>query len=299
MNVPMCTDRVTGPPQQVQSEKIADIVSSTHVFETDFVTLEPTPIEPKRVNIVDQVNLDDSFLQEKDEFMKFLYPLLHKNEYGAASVANFCKQPGFGGFMIECAKQDERIVEDDASSEDSLPSRFRGSHLEKWSQRYRELVKFRKEYGHCLVPLEWPKNPSLAHWVKRQRCQYKVKVEGKHSTLTDAREMALEKLGFIWDSHRAAWEERLNEITVFRELHGHCNVPSKYPENPQLAIWVKCQRRQYKLFGDGKRSNMTKERIAKLSRLGFEWTPRKRKVPTDHDKVLRSCDRSSLSFPNV
>jgi hypothetical protein len=27
------------------------------------------------------------------------------------------------------------------------------------------MVAFREKYGHCLVPLNWPANPSLAHWV--------------------------------------------------------------------------------------------------------------------------------------
>jgi Helicase associated domain len=52
-------------------------------------------------------------------------------------------------------------------------------------------------------------------------------------------------------------------------------VPSTYPENPQLATWVKCQRRQYKLLKDGKTSNMSLGRIEKLEELGFIWEMRK------------------------
>ena len=115
--------------------------------------------------------------------------------------------------------------------------RNRESHLEKWSLRFQDLSEFRKTYGRCLVPLEWPQNPSLAHWVKRQRCQYKSKTEGRHSTLTEERQSALEELGFIWDSHKATWEERLNEIIDFKEFNGHANVPSNFPANPQLSVW--------------------------------------------------------------
>lgn len=42
---------------------------------------------------------------------------------------------------------------------------FRSSQLEQWKQRYQELLEFKDEYGHCLVPLNWATNPSLAHWV--------------------------------------------------------------------------------------------------------------------------------------
>ena len=42
---------------------------------------------------------------------------------------------------------------------------FRSNQLEQWSQRYQEMVDFRHTFGNCLVPLNWPTNPSLAHWV--------------------------------------------------------------------------------------------------------------------------------------
>jgi hypothetical protein len=92
--------------------------------------------------------------------------------------------------------------------------------------------------------------------------------------MTEERQGALESLGFVWDSHSATWEERWNELRKFREHHGHCNVPKKDPENHQLAVWVKWQRRQFTLFGEGKYSNMTKERIEKLQVLGFVFNPR-------------------------
>ena len=97
--------------------------------------------------------------------------------------------------------------------------------------------------------------------------------------MTEERRAALESLGFIWDSHSKGWDVRWNELREFKERYGHCNAPKKYNENQPLAIWVKCQRRQYKLFEDGKNSNMTRERIVKLLSLGFVFNPRlKRKM---------------------
>jgi CDGSH-type Zn-finger protein len=112
--------------------------------------------------------------------------------------------------------------------------------------------------------------------MKCQRHQYKLKKEGYHSTMTGQREKSLESLGFVWDSHKATWEERLNELIAFRRAQGHCNVPAKFEENPQLAIWVKCQRRQYKLFCDGAHSNITANRISRLVEKGFVWNPRRK-----------------------
>jgi hypothetical protein len=45
--------------------------------------------------------------------------------------------------------------------------RLRASHLEQWDQRFKELAHFRMENGHALVPLHYPANPRLSHWIKR------------------------------------------------------------------------------------------------------------------------------------
>ena len=39
--------------------------------------------------------------------------------------------------------------------------RFRASHLQQWDRRYKELIEFRLEQGHCVVPLYYPANPTL------------------------------------------------------------------------------------------------------------------------------------------
>jgi hypothetical protein len=150
--------------------------------------------------------------------------------------------------------------------------RFRPYQAEQWSEKFEELCEFKKNKGHCCVPHTFTDNPALARWVKRQRYQYKLKNEGKQSTMTDERVVALDNKSFIWDSHGAAWQERLNELCDYKkDKNGHCNVPSNFPSNPQLATWVKCQRRQHKLYWDGKTSNMTLRRIAELENVGFEW----------------------------
>mmetsp|Transcript_11113 Transcript_11113/g.31982 ORF Transcript_11113/g.31982 Transcript_11113/m.31982 type:complete len:101 (-) Transcript_11113:1592-1894(-) len=92
--------------------------------------------------------------------------------------------------------------------------------------------------------------------------------------MTDDRQFMLEQLGFVWNSHEAAWHEKFQELYFFRQQFKHCNVPSKYAQNPSLAVWVKCQRRQYKLFKQGAKSNISPERIQKLTQLGFVWLPR-------------------------
>jgi len=57
---------------------------------------------------------------------------------------------------------------------------------------------------------------------------------------------------------------RFSQLTVFKEVNGHCRVPTNYKENPQLCNWVQSQRTQNRLFMEGKPSNMTQDRINKL-----------------------------------
>lgn len=113
-----------------------------------------------------------------------------------------------------------------------------------------------------------------SQWVKRQRYQYKLKMDGKHSTLSDKREEMLSKAGFIWGSHAACWQEHFQSLEAFYLAHGHCCVPMDYKEDPSLAVWMKHQRRNYKLYMAGKPSTMTKERLRCLQSINFEWSPR-------------------------
>jgi hypothetical protein len=159
--------------------------------------------------------------------------------------------------------------DDDDCSEEGR--RFRPYQAGQWAEKFEELCEYRHNMGHCIVPHTFSENLPLARWVKRQRYQHKLMVEGKQSTMTDERVTALEDIGFVWDSQGAAWAERLYELAEFRKIYMHCNVPSKYSENSQLATWVKCQRRQYKMHVEGKTSNMTPLRISSLENTGFEW----------------------------
>eukprot|EP00980_Cylindrotheca_fusiformis_P001372 scaffold344_cov130-Cylindrotheca_fusiformis.AAC.3 len=142
---------------------------------------------------------------------------------------------------------------------------------EKWHDYLRQLLEFKAKYGHCCVPYKYKPNPALSRWVRRQRYQYKLKVEGKPGGITESRVEILEKAGFVWNAHGQKWQNRWNELRAYCLEHGNGNVPHNYRENPELANWVKNQRRQHKLFQEGKPSNITQERIDALNSLGFTW----------------------------
>jgi hypothetical protein len=171
-------------------------------------------------------------------------------------------------------EDDTERTEDSLFSEDSFDTqRFRSYQTGQWATRFNELVEYRAIKGHCVVPHTYSDNLSLVRWTKRQRYQYKLLQEGKVSTMTEDRLRALERIGFVWDSHGSTWQERLHVLYQFLVKHKHCNVPSNYHDK-RLATWVKCQRRQFKLYKEGKPSSMTRERVQELEDLGFEWEVR-------------------------
>lgn len=67
-----------------------------------------------------------------------------------------------------------------------------------------------------------------------------------------------------------------SRLVAFRDLHGHCLVPNRYPSDPSLGSWVSTQRRQYKalISGSCESTPMTPERAQKLERVGFVWAAR-------------------------
>jgi hypothetical protein len=139
-----------------------------------------------------------------------------------------------------------------------------------WDDLLSELAAFRKIHGDCNVPYRYSKNKKLGEWVAHQRRQHRLHEEGKTSKLTPYRIQALESLGFEWDSHSAAWGNRLSELANYHKLHGHCNVSQHYSKNKKLGKWVAHQRNQYKLHLKEKTSFMTTHRIQALERLDFE-----------------------------
>jgi hypothetical protein len=139
-----------------------------------------------------------------------------------------------------------------------------------WEGSLSELADYRKIHGHCNVPRNSSEHAKLGRWVNTQRHHYLLHVAGNPSHMTPSRIKALENVDFIWESHSAAWDDRFSELADYRNIHGHCNVPKGYSENPRLAKWAAKQRYNYKLHQDGKKSFLTTHRIQALKSLGFE-----------------------------
>ena len=140
-----------------------------------------------------------------------------------------------------------------------------------WDRHMSDLMRYKNEFGDCLVPLDNPDYPKLGLWVKEQRCHFTLKKAGKRSHMTKERQQALESIGFCWDTHEGIWGERVRELREYKEESGHCIVPTSYRKHPKLSSWVHHQRRQFKKFNDGQPCHITLERIRALEELGFVW----------------------------
>lgn len=43
------------------------------------------------------------------------------------------------------------------------------------------------------------------------------------------------------------WEDMFVRLIIFKDLHGHCRVPNRYPEDPSLGSWGELTRYSYRL----------------------------------------------------
>lgn len=267
----------------------------------------PKPLG-SRIKVVHEVTVssDKDLLQNQESVLECLSPLLATSNAAVEGDKNESPRPSkkrrisTTGASCEVAfgkkigtPNDEDNYEDDEDEDDATTDLGQGSSANEedeigltdhqaamWTKRFEELVRFREKFGHCLVPHKWSENLALATWVKRQRYQYKLREQGKRSTLTKERRDALDALDFVWDSHNAIWEERFNELVEFRRVNGHTSVPSTH-KNHTLSVWVQCQRRQWKLMKedtsikDSVTYRIKQSRVERLEALGFVWEPRK------------------------
>jgi len=218
------------------------------------VEIEPRPILAKQVPVANLTRplLPESIKMYCNDYIALLGPL-------ATDKAPLKK-------ALKIARQDStRTLESPSTSSVG----YHAFQNERWMDRFQELVEFYEREGHFNVP--YKSNTTLFQWVKRQRHQFKLRSMGEHSNLTMDRIQQLDKIGFVWNSHLAAWNDKFQELKEFKMIHGHCFVPCSYKGNSKLSTWIKRQRRQYRKFIAGQQSTLDSARIEKLEKLGLVW----------------------------
>ena len=68
-----------------------------------------------------------------------------------------------------------------------------------WDERFQELLNFKQTFGHCIVPQHSQHIPGLGSWVKEQRKNYKLMMEGRRSSMTPEKALKLSNVGFVFN----------------------------------------------------------------------------------------------------
>mmetsp|Transcript_27927 Transcript_27927/g.42558 ORF Transcript_27927/g.42558 Transcript_27927/m.42558 type:complete len:522 (-) Transcript_27927:893-2458(-) len=170
--------------------------------------------------------------------------------------------------------------------------------LEFWvwdlrEQSYREKIRQLKNMDKLTKwsktsNLPWdikPQDGPLGLFMCNQRTRYRKYCEGKigHGLQDYQIDLLENELGMDCDTCRKKtwrnesrepvdvdWENRMNQLQLFRKQHGHANVPRTYSGGENLGQWVAKVRERYVHYDEDSPEYLQK-RVAALEAMGFVW----------------------------
>jgi len=146
--------------------------------------------------------------------------------------------------------------------------------------RYRELIAFKEEFGHCNVPLRCQDYPSLRTWCREMKKAYlyydiRKGIQITTCNLSQSRIERLEEIGLTLKTadYDGVFEKRYRELEAFKVEFGHCNVPQKFPNNLPLGRWCSAMKNTYNRIQKGQKIDrrFSQDRIKRLGEIGFQW----------------------------
>ncbi len=142
---------------------------------------------------------------------------------------------------------------------------MRNKTLNRWTEKYEQLVKFKKKHGHLHVCNSFGADKELINFVKVLR--------RSQNTLSPDRKKQLDDLGFNWNPGNTVtallnkerannqWLFRYNELKQYKHSHGTCYIPTTSKSLKSLAAWVSVQRNNI--------HKLSEDRIALLDEIDF------------------------------
>eukprot|EP00957_Ditylum_brightwellii_P094973 7232422-Ditylum_brightwellii.AAC.1 len=103
-----------------------------------------------------------------------------------------------------------------------------------WEKMFDELKTFKEQNGHCNVSTNDAQKKSLGKWVSYQRTS--------KNALRSDRLQRLNSIGFVWDPQHQSWNEKFNQLCLYKAQNGHSNVSRNDEQNKCLGRWVSKQR---------------------------------------------------------
>jgi hypothetical protein len=186
---------------------------------------------------------------------------IYRENNGHCNVPHLCsKNPKLGKWVHKQRqkRKNNQLSEEQIRRLDQIGLIWNPSDS-TWEEKFAELLIYKEINGHCNVPNHWSKNQQLGEWVANQRAFR------KKGLLSEERIQRLTQIGFVWNILDAAWEQKFAELLTYKEINGHCKVPVKESDNPQLGSWVDRQRTFRK------KDKLSEDRIQRLDEIGFVW----------------------------
>lgn len=126
-----------------------------------------------------------------------------------------------------------------------------------WEERYNELLAYNAEHGNVDIPQKHPSG--LGSWLSQQKL---------YANIGELPANRFEKLSnisniFVNKKPKTDWDERFNELVVYKAEHGNLDVPRSWPTG--LGTWVGNQKSFIR------NDKLPLDRKDKLYELGLVW----------------------------
>lgn len=166
-----------------------------------------TFLNADRIAVLDAIDFQWNIRGESFWQKHFDALVAYKREYGDARVPrHYSKNSKLGEWVTDQRRQFKAksegkptmLTDERKAQLDELGFIWKVRDRADWNDRYEQLLEFKKENGHCIVPQHYSRNRALGKWVAKQREQYRFFREGRHSFLTEERIDLLKSINFTW-----------------------------------------------------------------------------------------------------
>lgn len=137
----------------------------------------------------------------------------------------------------------------------------------RWYQNYFRLLAYYELHGNIDIKQSYVTKDGLklGAWLVRQKLAY------RKGNLSEERIRQLEHLHIKWNTQQDNWDEMYAVLKAYYDKNGHSNIPTRYAGtgNRKIGPWINNQRKAYYGLSN---SILTKDRIAKLNMIEFDWS---------------------------
>jgi len=158
------------------------------------------------------------------------------------------------------------ITEERIKALDDLGFKWTTEQKQTFEQSMEQLKAFKKAHGHLRVTDILDKKLYIFCCKTREA---RRNPDSTGTTIAEERIKALDDIGFQWGAQAQSFEQRIGQLKVFKEAHGHLRVTKSLDK--KLATFCVHMRRARRNPNGSGNMTITEERIKAMDDLGFEW----------------------------